>query len=117
MISPEQIYKGWEIIDSLKRLLGVHGEVGGSALSDLNTNRIKAYAKAGFKAGPLTTEIGAEVEAVRDAGKDDAEIDILEIVERYLPNVIFTPRKEQCYFSMNLSSFGINQINASEICS
>lgn len=93
MIKREQVYKGWDLIDSLQRLVGVHGEVGGSALADLNTNKIKAHAKAGFHAGPFTGEIGADVEAVARAGKDDAEIDVLEIVERHLPDVVLYPNK------------------------
>ncbi len=91
-IRQEQVFKNWDIILSLKKLLGVHKEVNSSSLSDLATKKIKGYAKAGLKAGPFIAEIGAEIEAISE--KDDSiEIEIIEIVERYLPKVLLYPNK------------------------
>ena len=89
MIKREHVRSGWDVVESLKKLLGVYGEVATSQLADLNTTKIKAHAKAGFKAGPFTGEIGAEVEAAAASGKDDIEIDVIEIVERHIANFTF----------------------------
>lgn len=91
LISEEQVYEGWDIAVSLKRLLGVYGEVNANLLSDLSTKRIKGFAKAGLKSGPLTIEIAAEIEAI---SKDDenSDIEIIDIVEKYLPEIVFHPR-------------------------
>ncbi|MFA5970434.1 MAG: hypothetical protein WC816_14465 [Sphingomonas sp.] len=105
MITKDQVYQKWEIIESLQKIVGVHSEVSTSTLSDLNTNRIKAHAKAGVNAGPFTAEIGAEIEAVFKTGKNDLEIDVLEIVERHLPNVVFYPNKRTALLFDELELF------------
>jgi len=91
LISEEQIFKGWDTVVSLKRLMGVHGEVNTNLLSDLSTKKIRGFAKAGIKAGPFSGEIQAEIEAISKDG-ENTDIEIIDIVEKYLPDVVLYPR-------------------------
>lgn len=55
--------------------------------------RIKAHAKAGVKTGPFNAEIGAEIEAIKIDGKDELEVEIIDIVERYISRIVLYPNK------------------------
>lgn len=67
-------------------MLGVKQEVSASVLSDLSAKRIKAFAKAGLNSGPFTAELSAEIEALKD-DIENSDIEIIDIVERYLPEI------------------------------
>jgi hypothetical protein len=93
LLTRDHVYDGWDVAESLKEILGVKSEVATTALSDLATTRIKAHAKAGIKAGPFNAEIGAEIEAIKATGEDDLEVDIIQVVERYIGRIVLHPRK------------------------
>lgn len=91
LITQDQIFQGWDVVVSLKKILGVFGEVNTNLLGDLSAKKIKLFAKAGLKAGPLSGEIKAEIEAI-SSDQENTDLEIIEIVEKYLPQVVFYPR-------------------------
>ncbi len=93
LVAKRHVYRGWEVVESLRKILGVHSEISTTALSDLATNRIKAHARLGIKAGPFTGDIGAEIEAIATAGQDDLEVEVIDLVERYLDRIHLHPTK------------------------
>lgn len=82
----------YNIILSLKKIMGVDGEIRTSLLSDITTKSIKAFAKAGFSAVGLDARMSVELEAMREGVEDKLEIVIVDLVERYLPRVKFNPK-------------------------
>lgn len=92
MLTKDKVHQGWDVAESLKKLLGVQAEISTTALSDLATNRIKAHAKLGINSGPFSAEIGAEIEAMAKAAPDDLEVEVIDLVERYLDKIHLHPR-------------------------
>ncbi|MBM0170880.1 P-loop ATPase, Sll1717 family [Altererythrobacter sp. C41] len=86
LVEKSMVLSGWSTVEGIKALLGVKQEISTSVLTDLSSKRIKAFAKAGVKSGPFTAEMGAEVEALKD-DIENSDIEIIDIVERYLPEI------------------------------
>lgn len=86
-INKDSVISGWEIAESLKRLIGVDNELNTFALSDLQTKSINAGAKAGVKAGPFSAEVSADVEMVRDVEPQRLAVSIIEIIERHIGKI------------------------------
>lgn len=91
-LKEEQLFKNWDIAISLKKILGVYGEVSTTLLSDLSSKKIKGFAKASLQAGPLTAEIGAEIEAI-SSDEENTDLEIIEIVEKYISEIVLYPRQ------------------------
>lgn len=91
LINENQVIQNWDVALSLKRLLGVHGEVNTNLLSDLSAKKIKAFANAAIKVGPLTAEIGAEVESIAK-NDENSDIEIIDIVEKYIHKIVLHPK-------------------------
>lgn len=104
-ILPDQVIQNAEILDSIKKLLNLKNELRSSALSDLSTKKIQGHAKAGLKAGPFHAEIGAEIEAISEDTPDSLEIEIIEIVERYISKVALHPKKRRILLFDELELF------------
>ncbi|MDP1028628.1 hypothetical protein Q5H91_15500 [Sphingomonas sp. KR1UV-12] len=105
LIQISDVAEGVEIADDLRRLTGVATETKNSTFSDLAMSRVKGSAKAGVKAGPFSGEITAEVEAVQKNVDDRAVMDIIEIVERYLPKIKMKMGKRCLLFFDELELF------------
>lgn len=89
MIDPDQVEKGREVAEDLRKLVGVHQETRVSNFSDLAMTKVKGSAKAGLAGGPFSAEISGEVEAVKRENEDRAPIEIIELCERYIPKIQF----------------------------
>lgn len=105
MMDPKDSDDDGDIITSLKKIIGVHGEIKTSLLSDLTTKSIKSFAKASFTAAGLSAEISAELEAIKNGMQDRIEIEIVDLVERYLPQVKFNYAKRNVLLFDELELF------------
>lgn len=92
LLTEDQVYKNWDIAVSLKKLMSVYGEVNTSLLGDISTKSIKVFARAALSAGPLTAEIGAEIEAI-SKDNENSDIEIIDIVEKYISEIVLYPTK------------------------
>lgn len=105
MMNPKDSDENSDIIVSLKKIIGVHGEIKTSLLSDLTTKSIKSFARASFTAAGLSSEIGAELETIKNGTQDRIEIEIVDLVERYLPKVRFNQSKRNVLLFDELELF------------
>jgi hypothetical protein len=87
LVNPDNVTVGREIIEDLRKLVGVHNETKVSNFSDLAMTKVKGSAKAGLSGGPFSAELSGEVEAAKKESEDRAPIEIIELCERYLPKI------------------------------
>lgn len=87
LIEIDDVDRQREVAEDLKRLVGVHQEIRTSTFSDLAIAKVKGAAKAGLEAGPFRGEMSAEIEAIKRERTDRTAVEVIEIIEKYLPKV------------------------------
>jgi DNA polymerase III delta prime subunit len=104
-ITKGSVLKGWDVAESLRKLMGVDNELDSTSLSHFNSKQINANAKVGINAGPFTAEIGADVELIHSREAENTATAIIEIVERYFDKISVNPRNRKILIFDELELF------------
>lgn len=86
LIDPDDVVSGRDLLEDLRHLTGANDKARQSVFSGLQLTKIKAVVDNAIKAGPLTTSLKTEIEAIRSS-KEQNFIDIVNMCENALSQV------------------------------